>query len=70
MQLQLTSLDRESVLEVGFGLLAVGFLAGLGLLVGGWLAGGAQRQRRHAEAAPSPGSIPSERHQQLSMSPR
>jgi hypothetical protein len=68
--MQLTSLDRESLLEAGFIVLAVGFLAGLGLLVGGRLAGGAQRHRRHAEAAPSPGNIPAERHQQLSTSPR
>ena len=68
--MQLTSLCRESLLEAGFIVLAVGFLAGLGLLVSGRLAGGAQRHRRHAEAAPSPGSIPAERHQQLSTSPR
>ena len=68
--MQLRSLDRESVLEAGFVLLAAGFVAGLGLLVGGRLAGGMQRHQRHAEAAPSPGSIPAERHQQLSTSPR
>jgi hypothetical protein len=62
--------DRESLLELGFILLAAGFLAGFGLLVGGRLAGGAQRHRRHTEAAPSPGSIPAERHQQLSTSAR
>ena len=68
--MQLRSLDRESVLEAGFVLLAAGFMAGFGLLVAGRLAGGAQRHRRHAEAAPSPGSIPGERHQQLSTSAR
>ena len=68
--MHLSSPDRESMLEVGFALLAAGFLAGFGMLVAGRLAGGAQRHRRHAEAAPSPGSIPAERHQQLSTSPR
>jgi hypothetical protein len=62
--------EPETVLEVGFALLAVGFLAGLGLLVGGRLAGEAKHRTRHAEAAPEPGRIPSERHQQLSTSPR
>ena len=68
--MHLSSPHRESLLEAGFVLLAVGFMAGLGLLVGGRLAGGAQRYRRHAEAAPSPGTIPAERHQQLATSPR
>ncbi len=62
--------EPETVLEVGFTLLGVGFVTGLALLVGGRLAGDAQRRRRHAEAAPEPGSIPAERHQQLSTSPR
>jgi hypothetical protein len=68
--MQLMSLDRESVLEAGFVLLAAGFVAGLGLLVGGRLAGGMQHHQRHAEGAPPPGSIPAERHQQLSTSAR
>jgi hypothetical protein len=62
--------EPETVLEAGFALLALGCLAGLGLLVGGRLAGDAERRRRDAEAAPQPGSIPAERHQQLSTSPR
>jgi hypothetical protein len=68
--MQLMSLDRESVLEAGFVLLAAGFVAGFGLLVGGRLAGGVQHHQRHAEGAPPPGSIPAERHQQLSTSAR
>ena len=68
--MHLSSLDRESVLEAGFIALAAGFVIGLGLLAGGRLAGGAQRRHRHAEAAPSPGTIPGERHQQLSPSAR
>ena len=43
---------------------------GFGLLVGGRLAGQAARRQRHTEAAPLPGGIPAERHQQLSTSPR
>jgi hypothetical protein len=66
----LTKPDPESVLEAGFVLVAAGFVAGLGLLVGGRLAGRAQRRRRHAEPPPPPGTIPGERHQQLATSPR
>lgn len=62
--------DPETMLEAGFALLVLAFVAGLGLLVGGRLAGDVQRRGRHAEAAPQPGSIPAERHQQLSASPR
>lgn len=68
--MRLEALEREHVLEAGFLLLAAGFVAGLGLLVGGRLVGGARHHDRHAEAPPSPGSIPAERHQQLSSSPR
>jgi hypothetical protein len=64
------SLEPESVLEAGFAVLALGCLAGLGLLVGGRLLGEAQRRKWHAEAAPAPASIPAERHQQLSTSAR
>jgi len=63
-------MDREGVLEAGFVLLAAGFVAGLGLLVGGRLAGQVQRRQRHTEAPPAAGSVPDERHQHLSTSPR
>ncbi len=68
--MHLGELDRENVLEVGFVALAVSFIAGLSLLVFGRLAGGGQRGQRHAEEAPSPGSVPRERHQQYASSPR
>jgi hypothetical protein len=64
------SVEPEHVLEVGFALLGVGFVSGLVLLVGGRILGDAEQRRRHAEAAPEPGSVPAERHQQLSTSPR
>lgn len=62
--------EPETLLEAGFALLALGFVAGMGLLVGGRLAGDAERRRRHDEAAPESGSIPAARHQQLATSPR
>jgi hypothetical protein len=68
--MDLDRLDQETLLEVGFVVVAAGFVAGLGLLVAGRLAGNTERARRHAEAAPTPGSIPPERHQQLASSPR
>ncbi len=64
------SVEPEHVLEVGFALLGAGFVTGLALLVGGRIVGDAERRRRHGEGAPEPGSVPSERHQQLSTSPR
>jgi hypothetical protein len=64
--MHLNSLDRETMLEAGLILLAAGLVTGVGLLVGGRLAGGAQRRRRHMEAPPPRGSVPAERHQQLS----
>jgi len=64
------STEPETVLEAGLALLALGFLAGLGLLVGGRLAGDAERRRRHTEPPPRNGDIPAGRHQQLSTSPR
>jgi len=68
--MRLQDVDRETVLEAGFVVLAAGFVAGLGLLVGGQLAGQAQRRRRHTEAPPAAGSVPAERHQQLGTSAR
>jgi allophanate hydrolase subunit 1 len=62
-------MDRESVLETGFVLLVLGFLAGFGALVGGRVLGDAQRRRRHSEHVEA-GSVPPERHQQLSASAR
>jgi hypothetical protein len=62
-------MDRENVLEAGFVLLALGFLTGLGALLGGRLLGDRVRHRRHVEIV-RPGSVPPERHQQWSASAR
>ena len=62
--------EPETVLEAGFALVALGFLGGLAVLLGGRLFGEAQGRKRHSEAPPQPGSIPAERHQQLSTSAR
>ncbi len=68
--MKLQSVDQEAALETGFALLVVGFMTGLAVLVFGRVMGGAQRGKRHAEGAPSLGSVPPERHQNLSSSPR
>jgi hypothetical protein len=68
--MHLRSLDREHALEGGFVVLALSFVAGLGLLLVGRLTGGVRRGQRHAEGAPPPGSVPAERHQQYASSPR
>lgn len=62
--------DRELVLETGLGGVVLGIVAGLVLLVLGRISGDAQRGGRHAEGPPSVGSVPAERHQNLSSSPR
>ena len=58
--------DDESWLELGFGVLAASILAGLLALILGRASGGARRQARFNEAPPSPGSIGSERHSNIS----
>jgi hypothetical protein len=62
--------DRELVLELGLIGAGLGVLGGLALLLVGRIAGDAQRRGRHAEDAPSAGSVPPERHQNLSSPPR
>jgi hypothetical protein len=62
-------MDRENVLEVGFVLLALGFLTGLGALIGGRLVGDRARNRGRDQIVQR-GSVPPERHQQWSASPR
>jgi type VI protein secretion system component VasF len=62
-------MDRKSVLEVGFVLMALGFLGGLGVLVGGRLVGDRHRRRGFDETVPV-GAVPGERHQHLSPSAR
>jgi allophanate hydrolase subunit 1 len=62
-------MSRESVLETGFVLVVLGFVAGLAALVSGRVLGDLERRRRHAEMIPA-GSVPPERHQQWSTSAR
>ncbi len=62
-------MNREAVLEVGFVLVAIGFLSGLGVLVGGRFFGERLRRRGFDEIVP-PGMVPGERHQHLSPSAR
>jgi len=62
--------DPELVLEIGFAAVGLGILGGLALLLLGRLSGDAQRTGHHAEGPPSAGSVPAERHQNLSSSPR
>jgi hypothetical protein len=66
----LRCIDGESVLEAGFVVVAAALVAGLGVLVGGRLAGESRRYWRHPNPPPSPGVVPAHRHQQLSASPR
>lgn len=67
---QFYSFDQEQVLEIGFAVIAVAFIAGFGVLVGGRVAAAAGQRRRHAESAPEAGVVPAERHQQLGASAR
>ena len=62
-------MDREGVLEAGFVLLAVSFLGGLAVLVGGRLVGDRHRYSGFAQSVPA-GAVPAERHQHLSPSAR
>ena len=57
--------DRESWIEAGLLALGLGVLGGLASLAIGRLAGDAQRGARHAEQAPTPGSVPDQRHQNI-----
>ena len=53
---------RESVLEIGIGLVVLLVLVSVGVLIGGRISGGAKRSQRHHEGPPSPGSVPASRH--------
>ena len=63
-------LEREQILEAGFVLTGVGFVAGFILLVAGRLAENRRREHLFVEPAPPLSSIPAERHQHLAPSPR
>jgi hypothetical protein len=63
--------DRAGWLEAGLVVLGLGVLGGLAALAAGRLAGDARRGARHAEDAPSPGSVSDRRHQNIAgPSPR
>lgn len=62
--------DRELILEIGLGAVGLGLLSGLAALVLGRVLGDRRRGARHAEGPPLVGSVPPERHQNLSSSPR
>jgi hypothetical protein len=62
--------DPELVLEMGLTAVVLATLGGLAVLILGRLSGDRQRDAHHAEGPPSAGSIPPERHQNLSSSPR
>jgi hypothetical protein len=62
--------DRELVLEMGLAAAGLGIVSALALLVAGRLVGDRQRNARHADGPPPVGSVPAERHQNLSASPR
>jgi hypothetical protein len=63
--------DHETWLEAGLAVLGLGVLAGLIALLVGRLGGDAGRSARHAEQAPTAGSVPDQRHQNIAgPSPR
>lgn len=62
--------DRELVLEIGLAAVGLGILGGLVSLIIGRLGGDRRRTGRHAEPPPGSGSVPPERHQNLTSSPR
>ncbi len=59
------NLDREMLLEAGLVLFGMGLLGGLGILMLGRAKGKVQHHQQHAKGAPSPGSLPTERHQNI-----
>jgi hypothetical protein len=62
---------REELLEVGLVAFAVALFAAAASLASGGLLGRARSTARHAEPAPSSGSVPDERHSHVSsVSPR
>jgi hypothetical protein len=55
--------DQETLLEIGVAVVGSLLLGGLAILLFGRAAGGMRRSQRHAQAPPSPGEVPAERHQ-------
>ena len=60
--------DRETLLEIGVLSAGLVLLGGIALLFAGKASGDAKRSARHAEGAPSPGSVPGHRHQHVQTS--
>ncbi len=58
--------DREAVLEIGMLLFAGGLATGLGALLLGRVTGRTRHTARRVESPPAAGSVPSERHQNVS----
>ncbi len=58
--------DQEMLLEIGMAVVGSLLLGGLAILLFGRAAGGVRRRNRHAEAPPSSGAVPVERHQHIS----
>lgn len=55
--------DKETWIEVGFGLFAALLLGALAIVLGGQAGGRTQRRRQHAAASPTAGAVPAERQQ-------
>jgi hypothetical protein len=61
--------DTEALLEMGLAASAALLLGGLGVLLGGRLAGQARRGRRHGAAPPARGSVAAQRHRNVTANP-
>jgi hypothetical protein len=55
--------NPETILEFGLVAALLGLLAGVALLLGGWVTGGVLHGVRHRQQPPDPGEIPESRHQ-------
>ncbi len=54
--------DRESVIEIGFGLFVALLIAAAAIMLGGRSAGGAKRKSKASQGPPARGSVPVDRH--------
>ncbi len=66
MRIRNHGLDREALLEVGMLLFAGGLATGIGALFMGRVTGGTRQSARRVESPPAVGTVPSERHQNVS----
>ncbi len=60
--MKLPSLDEELFLEMGIVVFGMGLLTGVATLLFGRAAGTMRRQRRHHARPPAMGTVPAERH--------